>query len=101
MSISSRPAGFRFSDEEYSLMDHLKWRFWPLFPTRRSVLSTSLKAFADAAFTERTLADAIDDCQRALCAHREKGQLKLRFPGMFSFKPRFAVKSGGNHVQQL
>jgi hypothetical protein len=89
MGISSRPAGFRFSDEEYGLMDKLKFHFWPLFPTRKAVLSAALRAFSDASFMERTFADAIHNCQRALCAQRESSQMRLRFPGTVELRPRF------------
>ena len=95
MSIPTRAAGFRFSDDEYAMMDQLRDRFWLLLANRKQVLSMALRAVWDAVFTGGTLLSQLDQLQRVLCAHRESAQLCFSFPPPSSSRlrlvPRFAT----------
>lgn len=106
--ISSRSAGFRFSDEEYAMMDQIRDRFWLLVSNRKQVLSMSLRAMWDALFTGGTLLSQLEQMQRVLCAQRESAQLCFSFPppspSRFQLRrlvPQFATKRATSGVGQL
>ena len=93
MGIPTRAAGFRFSDEEYGMMDWLITKYWPLVRTRRQSLAVSLKAFADASSMQTTLSETVYRLQRALCAQMEKRQFRLPFPRQeMQMRPKFSFK---------
>lgn len=80
MGIPARSQGFRFTEEEYGMIDALKAKFWMLFDSRKAVLSFALRVLWSAVFTDVTLRDCLQHLQVVLCASRESAQMCLRFP---------------------
>jgi hypothetical protein len=92
MGISSRAAGFRFSEEEYGMMDGLRERFWMLFANRRAVLCFALRRLWQVAFTQSTLSECLSLLQRSLRAQDEHivhTQLSIPFPSQALLRPKF------------